>query len=63
MRSAPMFRAAENNHGIVVHLFEQRAQQIGFLVVGHWVDDVLDGFGRRAARADLNGLRIAASPI
>jgi hypothetical protein len=55
--------AAENQHGIVIHAFEQLDEQIGFLHGGDGIDDVLDRFGGRAARADLDrsGLCIAHS--
>ena len=38
-------------------------QQVGFLRIGNGIDDVLDRFGRRAARADLNRLGIVHRPF
>jgi hypothetical protein len=58
-----VFRAAENEDGIVIHALEQFEQQVSFLRVGNGIDDVLDGFRRRAARADLDGFGTVHRPL
>ena len=47
--------AAEDEHALVVSLFEQRMQESELLRVGHGIEIVGDGLGGRAAQADGNG--------
>ena len=58
-----VFGAAKDDDRFVVHAVEQREEQIHFLRVGHGINDVLDGLGRRAARADFNRLGIVHCPF
>ena len=55
--------AAEDDDGLVIHPLQNLAQQIALLVLGHRIDDVLDGVSHGAARADLNGLRRPHRPF
>ena len=54
---------AKDNDGIIVHALQQLAEQVALLVLGHRIDDVLDGFRRRPAYADLDRLRTAHRPF
>src|SRR5471030_481898 len=54
-----VFRPAENEDGIVIHSLKQLDQQVGFLRIGNWIDDVLDRFGGRAPISIVSGLCIA----
>src|SRR5581483_8002150 len=58
-----VFGAAENDDGIVVHALEEFTEEVAFLVLGDGVDDVLDGFGGGAARANLDGLGMFHRPF
>ena len=55
--------AAEDDDGVIVDSFEQLEQQVGLLRVGHGINHMLDVLGRRATRADLNGLRLLHRPV
>jgi hypothetical protein len=52
-----MFRAAKNDHRIVVYSFQEFEQEIRLLRFGDRVNDMFNGFGRRAPGPNLNGLR------
>lgn len=58
-----VFGAAEDDHRIVMHRVEELEEQVGFLHIGHGIDDVLDGLGRRTARADLDGFGVVHRPF
>ena len=58
-----VFGAAEDKHRLVIHALEELEHQIGLLRVGHGVDHMLDCVLRRAAQADLDGLRISHCPL
>ena len=59
----PVFGAAEDDHGFVVHAVEQFEQEVGFLCVGNGIDDMLHRLGGRAAGTDLDRLRIVHRPL
>ncbi len=55
--------AAENDDGVVIDAVEQFEQEVGLLRVGYGIDDVLNGFRRRTAGADLDGFGAVHRPL
>src|SRR5262245_5682400 len=58
-----MLGAAENNDRFIVHVIEQCEEQVSLLRFGNGINHVLDGFGGRTTRADLDGLRMPHCPF
>ena len=58
-----VLRPAENQHRIEIHALQQLKHQVGFLLVGNGINDVLDRLGRRPARADFDRLRVFHRPL
>ena len=58
-----MLGAAEYNRRIKLEFLEQLEQQLGLLVFGHGVKNVLNCFRRGAARADLYGRGVFHRPL
>jgi hypothetical protein len=42
---------------------EKCAQEIGFLVVGNWIEDVFNHFGRGAPLTDFDGFGLVHGPL
>ena len=58
-----VFGAAENNHRLVMYLVQQRAKQIGFLVLRDGINNVFHHLRRRATLPDFDGDRLVHCPL
>ena len=58
-----VFGAAEDDDGIVIDALEEFAQQVALLVLGHGINDVLDGVRRGCGACRSRWFAGCASPI